>query len=135
MIYLTMHILNEIRDQAQKEIPNEACGYLIGEGEKAHAVHKMRNADESPVHFSLDPEEQFEALRRAREMGKELIAVYHSHPVTPPRMSQEDIRLANDPGIVYLIYAVATGELKGFAVTKEKAVTEVPVELIEPERP
>ena len=130
MIYLTQYILDKIRSQAQKEIPNEACGYIIGDSGIAHTVYEMTNADHSPTHFSLDPEEQFEALKAARELGKELIAIYHSHPVTPARMSREDIRLANDPGITYLIYAMAIDEIKGFKVTREKTVTEVPVEIV-----
>ncbi len=119
-MYLSWHTLEEIRNHAREELPNEACGYLIGDSSRAYAVYKMTNADHSPVHFSFDPIEQFEALHTAREMGKELIAVYHSHPETPARMSGEDIRKANDTKIVYLVYAAGVDEIKGFTVTREK---------------
>ena len=130
MIYLTKGIMDEIRTQANEEIPNEACGYLIGGKGVAHALLRMTNADNSPEHFSFSPEEQFAALGKARELEQELIAVYHTHPVTPPRMSDEDIRLANDPGIVYLIYAVATDEIKAFKISEDKVVTEISIEVM-----
>jgi len=130
IIYLTENILGEIRKQANEELPDEACGYIIGEGSRACALYKMINADHSPRHFSFNPVEQFEALKVAREMRKELIAVYHSHPVTPPRMSEEDIRMANDTKVVYLIYSVEANEIKGFTVNREKLVREIPVEAV-----
>jgi len=57
------------------------------------------------------------------------VAVYHSHPVTPARMSAEDIRLANDPTMVYLIYSLASNELKGFSVDEGKNVQPVEVSI------
>jgi len=129
-MYLTWDILEKIRKHAREELPNEACGYVIGDGDSACAVYEMTNADHSPVHFSFNPVEQFEALHAAREIGQELIAVYHSHPETPARMSEEDIRKAHDTTIVYLIYAMETDEIRGFTVTREKTVTEVPVEVV-----
>ena len=74
----------------------------------------------------------FAAARQARAAGLDLIGVYHSHPATPPRMSQEDIRLANDSSVVYLIYSLAQEELKGFRVSRDKTVSETIVEVAAP---
>jgi len=86
----------------------------------------MTNTDHSPEHFSFDPSEQFQALRTARSQGFELIANYHSHPETPSRPSVEDIRLAYDPDILYLILSLA-GEipvLKAFRIQNGISVEE-----------
>ena len=120
-------ILTKIIEQARDEAPNEACGYLAGLDECGKLVLPMRNADESPEHYSFDPTEQFGAIKEAREAGLDLIAVYHSHPATPARMSQEDIRLAHDTSVVYLIYSLAEDTIKGFQVDKDKTVNEVTV--------
>ncbi len=45
-------------------------------------------------------------------------------------MSAEDIRLANDTGVVYIIYSLAEETLKGFRVSRDKVVSEVPVEVV-----
>ena len=68
----------------------------------------MTNIDHSPEHFSFDPAEQFKVLREARKEGLEIIANYHSHPATPARPSVEDIRLAFDPQISYVIVSLSS---------------------------
>jgi proteasome lid subunit RPN8/RPN11 len=135
MIVVSREILEAIKAQARAEIPNEACGYLAGDrladGETRVAAIRipMTNIDASPEHFSFDAKEQFAALKQAREAGLRLIATYHSHPETPARMSDEDIRLANDPDTVYLIYSLATDDIKGFTIDREKTVGTYPVEV------
>ncbi len=89
----------------------------------------MTNADQSSEHYSFDPEEQFKVLREAQDLGLDLIAVYHTHPATPPRMSVEDIRLAYDTSIFYVIYSLQTDSLKAFRVNDDKEVTEVTVRI------
>ena len=131
MIKLTRAILDGIIRQAQNELPNETCGLLAGSGSVVHKQIPMTNTDHSPEHFSFDPSEQFQALRTARSEGLELIANYHSHPETPSRPSVEDIRLAYDPDILYLILSLAgeTLVLKAFRIQNGISVEE-PVEIL-----
>ena len=131
MIKLTRAILDGIIRQAQNELPNETCGLLAGSGCVVHKQIPMTNTDHSPEHFSFDPSEQFQALRKARSEGLELIANYHSHPETPSRPSVEDIRLAYDPDILYLILSLAgeTLVLKAFRIQNGISVEE-PVEIL-----
>ncbi len=126
---LTQGMVDQIAAQARAEAPNEACGYVVGTGGHAELLIPMRNVDASPEHFSFDPREQFAAVKQARTAGLDLIAVYHSHPATPARMSQEDIRLANDTSVVYLIYSLVDDRLKGFRVGRDKVVSETAVEI------
>ena len=118
MIKIPGHILDGIIRQSQDELPNETCGFLAGIGNDVHLQIAMTNTDHSPEHFSFDPSEQFQALRLARSKGLELIANFHSHPSTPSRPSIEDIRLAYDPDILYLILSLAgeTPVLKAFRI-------------------
>jgi proteasome lid subunit RPN8/RPN11 len=127
-------MVNQIVEQARAEAPDEACGYLAGRDGLAELRIPMTNVDHSSEHYSFDPREQFEAVKLARERELDLIAVYHSHPETPARMSQEDIRLANDTTVVYVIYSLATETVKGFRVDREKNVSEVSVEVFASER-
>jgi proteasome lid subunit RPN8/RPN11 len=107
MIRIPQDILEGIVLQARAELPNEACGLLAGKGEVAQKRYGMTNADASPEHFTFLPAEQFQVLRSARTEGLDIIANYHSHPVTPARPSEEDIRLAFDPNILYVIVSLA----------------------------
>ena len=130
-IEIARAILEEIDAQARAEAPNEACGYLAGSSGAARLAIRLTNVDASPEHYSMSPKEQFAALKRAREEGLELLAVYHSHPATPARMSAEDIRLANDPRMTYLIYSLVELRIKAFVVDQDKRVREVPVRVAE----
>lgn len=129
MILIPEKIIGRIKRQSERELPNEACGYLAGKDQEASVIYEMTNADRSPEHFSFIPEEQFKVLKESRTKGLELIAVYHSHPSTPARMSEEDIRLAVDPDIVYVIYSLKDGTINGFKV-EEGSVIDEEVEVI-----
>ena len=107
MIQIKEEIRNQIIKHAEKELPNEACGYLAGRDGVILKAYEMKNVDNSPEHFSFDPAEQFNVFREIRKVGLNIIANYHSHPSTPSRPSEEDIRLANDPDISYMIISLA----------------------------
>lgn len=116
------NIIDELIAQAEKDAPDETCGYLLGTitpstgGERGEALvtenYPMENIDHSPEHFSFAPRDQFAALKYARSKGLKILANWHSHPASPSRPSQEDLRLANDPAIRYAILSLLDGEPK-----------------------
>ena len=125
-MYIPQEIIDELISQARQDAPNEACGYLLGipsqlpsSGEEGQGVvekesvvtenYWMENTDHSPEHFSFAPKDQFAALRYARSKGLKILANWHSHPASPSRPSQEDLRLANDPTSRYAILPLHEG--------------------------
>ena len=124
-------ILEMIYKQAEEEAPLEACGYLAGKEGVITSHYKMTNVDKSETHFSLDPKEQFQVAKNVRADGSDLIAVYHSHPASPARPSEEDIRLAHDSSIIYVIVSLENGNRTCAAFTiKNGIVTPEPLEII-----
>ncbi len=117
------HILDTIIAHAKKEAPLECCGYLAGSSGIITQVYALANVDKSNEHFSFDTKEQFAAMRDARAKGLEICSVYHSHPASPARPSQEDIKLAYDPDILYTIVSLAgeKEEVKVFRIKSRKA--------------
>lgn len=132
MLKITRSVRDAMVQLAKRESPIEACGYLAGTPGEARLLIPMTNIDHSPEHFSFAPQEQFQALKQARNAGFQLLAVFHSHPASPARMSAEDIRLANDPDLVYIIVSLADSEpvIRGFRI-KEKSVSEETLEFTE----
>ena len=111
-------VLEAMIVHARRDMPNEACGYLAQlDGIIVEAI-ALRNADASPEHFSFVPQEQFDTVRSLRGRGLRATGVYHSHPSTPARPSPEDIRLAGDPGVSYVIVSLAPPqpEVKSFRI-------------------
>ncbi len=93
--------------QAREGSPLEICGILGGKGEVVSAIYPMTNIDASGEHFMMDPREQFATVKALRSRELDMVAVYHSHPATPARPSDEDIRLALTPDISYVIVSLA----------------------------
>ena len=79
---------------------------LEGDKRVVTDVYLLRNVDESREHFSMDPAEQLAAIKDIRQKKGVLLGNFHSHPESPSRPSQEDIRLAYDPKMNYLILSL-----------------------------
>jgi len=107
MMKVPKKIYKQIILHAQNDLPNEACGYLAGKNDSVTKAYAIKNIDQSHEHFSFDPEEQFAVIKDMRKEDLVPIAVYHSHPETPARPSKEDIKLAYDPDISYVIISLA----------------------------
>jgi proteasome lid subunit RPN8/RPN11 len=132
MIAIPQAIVSRIVAQARSELPNEACGLLAGKEGEAMEQYPLTNVDHSPEHFSFDPKEQFRVLREARAQGWQVIANYHSHPASPARPSEEDIRLAFDPNITCIILSLQEKEnpvIKAFSI-REGQVRPVEIKII-----
>lgn len=107
MLKIRREAVAEIIAHARQEAPLEACGYLAEKDGIVVVAYPLTNADASEEHYSLKPEEQFAAVRKMRAAGMKPRAIYHSHPATEARPSEEDIRLAYDPEISYVIVSLA----------------------------
>lgn len=131
MIEIPQHIIDAIIKQAYNELPDEACGLLTGEGNSVRKQYALTNTDHSPEHFSFDPKEQFAVLKEARKDNLQIIANYHSHPATAARPSEEDIRLAYDPDITYIIVSLAEADpvIKAFSI-RECMVQPIEIKII-----
>jgi proteasome lid subunit RPN8/RPN11 len=114
------HLLDEIVAHAREEVPNECCGMVGGIDGQATRVYRARNAEASPLRYSIHPRDQFQILSEIEERGEQIAAIYHSHTASPAEPSQTDINLAeNWPDPVYLICSLADAEaptVRGFAI-------------------
>jgi [CysO sulfur-carrier protein]-S-L-cysteine hydrolase len=121
----------QLLGQARTESPLECCGYLAGTGDTISRAFPMENKDKSPVHYTFDPAEQFKVIKEIRKNNLHILGVYHSHPKSPASPSEEDIRLAYDPEIRYVIVSLVEGEksVRCFTIIKGE-VTEEELQLL-----
>lgn len=109
--------------QAQEDAPIETCGYLMGNDDVVTESYWMENINHSEEHFSFAPKDQFAALKYARSKGLKILANWHSHPASPSRPSQEDIRMALDPRIRYAIVSLFEGiHINSFAIREGEVI-------------
>ncbi len=100
-------------EHAEAELPNEACGLLVLRDGVAERLVPGRNRAASPYRFELevDPETWF-----LEDEGYEL-AVFHSHPSSPPRPSRTDVEnIGLWEGRAYVILSLRTGELAAWTI-------------------
>ena len=118
--------------QAKAAVPIESCGILAGQKNRIERLYEMTNIDKSPTHFTMDPAEQFAVVKRMRAAGLKMLAIYHSHPLTPARLSEEDKRLALTPDVAYLVLSLKDAEnpcAKVFVVDRDRT-REVPLTIV-----
>ncbi len=92
---------------ALDELPNEACGLLAGRDRRAEQLYAMRNADESPSSYRLEPKQQLAVFDEIERNGMELIGIYHSHIRTEAYPSETDCRQAFYPEAHYVVVSLA----------------------------
>ena len=138
MIYIKKEDYEEIIAYAKAGLPNEACGLLggtvDGKDRRIEKVYYLTKIDASREHFSMDPKEQFEAVKDMRANGLSLIGNFHSHPESPSRPSEEDKRLAYDSSVRYLILSLMDMDapvLNGFEIIDRTDVTKEDVVVAE----
>jgi proteasome lid subunit RPN8/RPN11 len=134
MLRIQKKVMTAVFDHAARELPYEACGYLAEKNSLVCKHYELTNLDKSAVHFSMDPKEQFAAIKDMRGLGLKLNGVYHSHPAGPTHPSAEDIKLAHDPDIVYVIVSLADNKptVSAFSIHKGE-VTPEPIEILDKE--
>lgn len=110
IIRMEYQLYDEMVEYAAKHLPEEACGLIAGtegkEGREIKKVYFLENKDHSPEHFTLDPADQMAAIKDARALGYKVFGNWHSHPESPSRPSEEDIKLAYDSKSSYLILSL-----------------------------
>ena len=108
-------VRSAIAEHAHAELPNEACGLLLLDGDLAVEYVPAENASPSPYFFELRLDPIVWADIGERDVEQ---AVVHSHVSSPPRPSRTDVeRIGLWQGRPYVIYSVRLDELAAWRVS------------------
>jgi len=131
MLIIRQQTWDQLISLAREGLPLEVCGYLAEGNGVIEEIFPIKNTDASAVHYTMDPEDQFRAIRQIRDQGLRLRSAYHSHPNTLARPSAEDIRLAYDESLIYVIISLKNNqpEVKSFII-RGGAATEEGIQII-----
>jgi proteasome lid subunit RPN8/RPN11 len=111
---LPRKVFDAVIAHAQAAAPLECCGLLAG----------RTSADGfGRVEVESAPEGMFEAMRDIRGRRLEVLAVYHSHPATPPIPSRTDRERNYSEHVVNLIVSLAEPEpqVRGWWLTAHQS--------------
>jgi [CysO sulfur-carrier protein]-S-L-cysteine hydrolase len=112
-VVIPAEVRSALVEHAEAELPNEACGLVSLRDGVAERFFPGRNRAASPYRFELEinPDVWF-----LEDEGLEL-AVFHSHPSSPPRPSRTDVEsIGLWEGRPYLILSLRTGELAAWTI-------------------
>ncbi|GAM10251.1 cysO-cysteine peptidase [Geobacter sp. OR-1] len=128
MLTIPKEIIDAMIAHARWDFPLEACGILGGTDGLVSDHYPMANIDQSNEHFMMAPKEQFAVVKELRAKEKVMLAIYHSHPETPARPSEEDIRLALTPDVAHVIISLAGAapDIKAYRI-EAGVVTQEPI--------
>jgi proteasome lid subunit RPN8/RPN11 len=127
-LVISKKLLEEIISYCKDASPNEACGILAGRNHEVIKVYKMTNIENSPISYTMDSREQFSAMKDMRENNLSMIAIFHSHPLSPAYPSKKDMELAFYEDSAYVIVSLFNLKpvVKAFSI-KEKKVEEIEI--------
>lgn len=138
---LTRSQLEQLYEQMRRDAPHETCGMIGGKDGRALKIYPIQNVAENRVkNYLMDGPEQIQAMQDMDDNGYDIVAIYHSHPVTRAYPSVTDRRDAYDPdlgeptypGTVYIIMTLMNPdapEAHGYLLNGEN-ITETPLEII-----
>lgn len=123
-IQLPRPLVNTLLHQAQISPECEICGLIGALNGTPASVYPVANVADHPGElFRMDPQGQIDAMRRLREAGETLFAIYHSHPHADARPSARDLAEAAYPDALYLIISLNTEgvlEMRAFHLNQER---------------
>ncbi len=135
---LTQSQLDQLFEQMRRDAPNETCGMIGGKAGRALKIYPVQNVAENRVkNYFMDGIDQIRAMQDMDDHGYDIVAIYHSHPVSRASPSMTDVRDAYDPdlqeprypGTVYLIMTLMNPdapEAHGYFLDGE-TITETPL--------
>ena len=105
-IEVSSEVLAAMVCQTEKAHPAEACGILLGEGERIVEALPAANVHATPeTHFEVDPQALVDAHRASRQGGPQVLGYYHSHPKGVAEPSATDRATAAGDGSIWAIIA------------------------------
>lgn len=106
MLILKKDLLEKMLQQIEDESPNEACGILAGKNGRVEKVYAMTNTDRSPSTYFMDAKEQLLVMKEMRNLGLEMVGIYHSHVASQAYPSEHDVEMAFYPEVSYVILSL-----------------------------
>ncbi len=132
-IAMPRKIVQNLLHHAQQKPGQEVCGLISSLNNIPYKSYPIENTADQPEHFfTLDAQQQINAMRSMRQNHEKLFAIYHSHPAAAAIPSNTDIEQANYPEALYIIISLNTKgvlELRGYQIHNTRYI-EVALRLI-----
>jgi proteasome lid subunit RPN8/RPN11 len=120
--------IEQLVSLAKSSLPNESCAFLLGKNDRVIEILPMRNADESAVTFSIEPQELLHAYDLAESKKLQVMGIFHSHPARPAPSGTDRKFMVINP-VIWLIYSTTEQKFKAYIYDSD--VREVAIKIME----
>lgn len=122
VVSIKKEIVEAIIQHARDDFPLECCGLLMGQGNLISHLRKMKNALQSPVRYSIEPQALLHFFKELRSLQLIHLGIYHSHPISEAYPSLVDINQAYYPDCTYFIASLRdplSPSVRAFSILNE----------------
>ncbi|MGI0045927.1 MAG: Mov34/MPN/PAD-1 family protein [Nitrosotalea sp.] len=131
-IILSKNHVDALKKHARQNEPNESCAILFGSNNNGQFLIKdvflTKNAEPSPVNFTISNDDLIKAYEDAAKKKLEVIAIFHSHPDSAAYPSSTDRQYMQVNPVPWVIYSNASDELLAYIL--ESAVIPIDVTIL-----
>ncbi|MBF0422394.1 MAG: M67 family metallopeptidase [Magnetococcales bacterium] len=116
-------VVNRILTHAMRSAPEECVGILSGVGHEVRGWHPLVNTLRHERRFLADSSQHIQIMKKLRDRGEEMVAIYHSHPEAAAEPSPSDLQEASYLDSLYLIVSLGTSgrlDMNGFLLRDGK---------------
>ncbi len=110
MLKMPQAVHDAVIAHCRTHYPKEACGILAAaktsKDHQAVQAYPMRNVEDSPIGYSMDPNEQLAVEKTMRQRGQRMVGIYHSHTASAAYPSSVDVSLAISPDLSYVLVSL-----------------------------
>ena len=131
-IGLSKNQIEILKQHSKKNSPNEACAVLFGTTEDDNVIVReiflTKNIENSPVNFTISPEELILAYSKAERENIDVSAIFHSHPESVAYPSSTDKKYMEINPVPWIIFSNIHDEFKAYIYDLD--LVPVPVKIL-----
>lgn len=117
-ITLSKNQVDILIQHAKQNEPNESCALLFGKNDDRRFlitdVFLTKNAEPSPVNFTISNDELIKAYGESEKRNLEVIAIFHSHPNSAAYPSSTDRQYMEVNPVPWIIYSNTKNEFRAY---------------------
>ena len=110
-LILPSELREDLRSLAERSVPYEACGYLLGTREqklgRVQRVIRVRNTSRAIGRFSIAEADHQRVVRIAAAQRLEMLALFHTHPGKSALLSPADQRGLTRSALPWLVISAS----------------------------
>lgn len=131
-IILSKNQINILSSHSKENSPNESCAILFGNTDDNSITIKevflTRNIENSPVNFTISPDELILAYSTAEKKGLDVSGIFHSHPSSVAYPSDTDKKYMETNPVPWVIFSNLNNDFRAYIYNSD--IVPVPVKIL-----